>query len=143
MKFFMLRRLTPCVGGGIVRGVNRSIAYFVALLIAFLPSVALACNATAVLAAAMHGPMESVAMQHGDHEHDCCQEQAHDMQDEDSSSMNGAACAMDAMCAFASAIPVGTNAAVLRASAPAAVYIVLPDRFCSAETLPDLRPPIA
>lgn len=139
----MRRRLTLRVGGGIVRGVNRSIAYFVALLIAFLPSVALACNATAVLEAAMHDSMQSIAMQHADHDHDCCQEQAHDMQDEGSSSMNGAACAMDAMCAFASAIPVGTNAALLTASAPATVYAVLPDRFLSAETLPDLRPPIA
>ncbi len=141
MKFFVPRLLTRCVAGGIVRDVKRSIAYFVALLIAFLPSVALACNATAVLTAALHGPMAGIEIQHGDH--DCCQEQAHDMQDENSSSMNGAACAMDAMCAFASAIPLGTNAAVLTASAPAAVYAVLPDRFLSAETLPDLRPPIA
>lgn len=127
----------------IVTLVNRLFAYLLSFLLALMPSVALACNASAMLASAEQ--MQSMGEEsnsNGD-AHGCCHEQMAGGEDQDTSPANGSACQMAAMCAFSSATPVTANAPIFSAPVSSMVIAAPAEHFLSADRMPFLRPPTA
>ena len=129
----------------IVAVMSRLVACLLAFLIALMPSIALACEASAMLAAS--GPMQTMSdeTQMASGADDCCHEQTA-VENPDMSAANGSACSMAGMCSFAAvaAISVIASPATFAAPVSSSVFISSPsDHFLSADRVPDLRPPIA
>lgn len=128
----------------IVASVNRFLAYLLAFLMALMPSVALACNAAAMLASS--GPMQTMGSETATASDagDCCHEQT--ATESTDMSANGSACSAAAMCAFAAAAAASVTASPATFAAPvssSAFDSSDSDHFLSADKVPDLRPPIA
>jgi hypothetical protein len=124
--------------------VVRLLAYLLSFLMTLMPSIALACNASVMLAPAEQMQSMADASNSDGGAHDCCHEQMAGGEDQDTSSANSSACQMAAMCAFASATPVVTaNTVIFVAPLSSIVFAPLSDRFLSADRMPFLRPPTA